>query len=293
MDRARRASDAACADAEAPAPPADDPLWYKDAVIYQLHVKAFFDSNDDGIGDFRGLTEQARLHPGAGRQHDLAAAVLSVAAADDGYDVADYHNVHPQYGTRDDFRHFVREAHRARPAGDHRAGRSTTPPTSIRGSRPRAARRAGSRQARLLRLERRPDSSTPARASSSPTPRPPTGPGTRSRKRTTGTASSATSPTSTSTTRSVLKAVIRTMRFWLDMGVDGFRLDAIPYLFEREGTNNENLPETHAVIKQIRAVARRALPRTACCSPRPTSGPRTCASTSATATSATWPTTSR
>ena len=67
------------------------------------------------------------------------------------------------------------------------------------------------------------------------------------------------------------------MRFWLDMGVDGFRLDAIPYLVEREGTNNENLPETHAVLKQIRARARRALPRTACCSPRPTSGPRTCA----------------
>jgi glycosidase len=82
------------------------------------------------------------------------------------------------------------------------------------------------------------------------------------------------------------------MRFWLDMGVDGLRLDAIPYLIEREGTNNENLRETHEVIKQMRAASIRAT-RTACCWPRPTCGRRTCASTSATATSATWPTTSR
>ena len=83
------------------------------------------------------------------------------------------------------------------------------------------------------------------------------------------------------------------MRFWLDMGVDGFRLDAIPYLIERDGTNNENLPETHDVLKQMRAELDRQLPATASCSPRPTSGPRTCASTSATATSATWRSTSR
>ena len=83
------------------------------------------------------------------------------------------------------------------------------------------------------------------------------------------------------------------MRRWLDMGVDGFRLDAIPYLCEREGTNNENLPETHAIIKQIRARARRLRARASCCWPRPTSGPRTSAPISATATNATWPTTSR
>ena len=81
-----------------------DPLWFKDAVIYEVHVRAFFDSNGDGIGDFRGLTAEARVHPGPRRQHDLAAALLSVAARDDGYDIADYHNMHPQYGTRADFR---------------------------------------------------------------------------------------------------------------------------------------------------------------------------------------------
>ena len=83
------------------------------------------------------------------------------------------------------------------------------------------------------------------------------------------------------------------MRFWLDLGVDGFRLDAIPYLFEREGTNNENLPETHEVIKAApRARSTRNYPDR-CCSPRRTSGRRTCASTSATATNATWRSTSR
>ena len=82
------------------------------------------------------------------------------------------------------------------------------------------------------------------------------------------------------------------MHFWLDMGVDGLRLDAIPYLIEREGTNNENLPETHAVLKKIRA-GRCSTTPTACCSPRPTNGRRTRAPISATATNATWRSTSR
>ena len=94
---------------------------------------------------------------------------------------------------------------------------------------------------------------------------------------TTGTASSRTSPISTSTTRTSCSAVIRVMRYWLDMGVDGMRLDAIPYLCERDGTNNENLPETHAVLKHDARRARRALPRTGSSSPRRTSGRRTCA----------------
>jgi glycosidase len=89
-----------------------------------------------------------------------------------------------------------------------------------------------------------------------------------------------------------MSAVLRIMRFWLDMGVDGFRLDAIPYLVEREGTNNENLRETHAVIKQLRA-AIDAITRTASCSPRRINGRRTCANISATATNATWRITSR
>jgi glycosidase len=90
----------------------------------------------------------------------------------------------------------------------------------------------------------------------------------------------------------VLKEVLSVMRFWLDMGVDGLRLDAVPYLVEREGTNNENLPETHDILKQIRAELDASIP-IACCWRRPTSGRRIRRIISATATNATWRSTSR
>ena len=90
----------------------------------------------------------------------------------------------------------------------------------------------------------------------------------------------------------VFRAIVNVMRFWLDLGVDGLRLDAVPYLIEREGTNNENLPETHEILRRLRHEMDRATP-TACCSPRPTNGPRTCCNISARATNATWRFTSR
>jgi len=95
---------------EAPRP--DDPLWYKDAVIYQLHVKAFYDSNDDGIGDFRGLTQKLAYIRDLGVNAVWLLPFYPSPQKDDGYDVADYHNIHPNYGTRADFRIFVREVHR-------------------------------------------------------------------------------------------------------------------------------------------------------------------------------------
>ncbi len=88
-----------------------DPYWYKDAVIYQLHVKAFFDSNDDGIGDLRGLTEKLDYVKDLGVNTIWLLPFYPSPLRDDGYDVADYHNVHPNYGTRADFREFVHEAH--------------------------------------------------------------------------------------------------------------------------------------------------------------------------------------
>ena len=91
----------------------------------------------------------------------------------------------------------------------------------------------------------------------------------------------------------VRRELLDVMRFWLDKGLDGFRCDAVPYLFEREGTNCENLPETHEFLREIRAHHRRPLPGAASCWPRPTSGRPTSAPTSATATSSTWPSTSR
>src|ERR1043165_3799595 len=109
MDRPVAAIAASEVDA---AQPDDSPFWYRDVVIYQLHVKAFFDSNDDGIGDFRGLTQKLEYIRDLGVNAIWLLPFYPSPLRDDGYDVADYHNIHPQYGTRADFRHFLREAHR-------------------------------------------------------------------------------------------------------------------------------------------------------------------------------------
>src|ERR1700754_1809792 len=92
-------------------PEGSDALWYKDAIIYELHVKAFFDSNNDGIGDFRGLSEKLDYVQELGVNTLWLLPFYPSPMRDDGYDVADYHNIHPAYGTRQDFRTFVREAH--------------------------------------------------------------------------------------------------------------------------------------------------------------------------------------
>src|ERR1700683_4327510 len=93
----------------------DDPLWYKDAVIYQLNVKSFFDSNDDGIGDFAGLTSKLDYIKSLGVNTIWLMPFYPSPLKDDGYDIADYQNVHPQFGTLDDFCVMLREAHRLRP----------------------------------------------------------------------------------------------------------------------------------------------------------------------------------
>jgi len=246
-------------DTQAAAPPSQgivagtsDALWYKDAIVYELHVKAFHDSNNDGIGDFLGLAEKLDYIRDLGVNTVWLLPFYPSPMRDDGYDVADYHNVAPAYGTRHDFRHFVREAHR-------RDLRIITElivnHTSDQHPWFQAARRAPK------------DSDKRNFYVWSDDP-----------KRYAGTRIIFTDTEKSNWTwddlaqqyywhrffshqpdlnfdnPKVLKAIFRTMRFWLDMGVDGFRLDAIPYLVEREGTNNENLPETHAVIKQIRAL---------------------------------------
>ena len=159
---------------------ADDPLWYKDAIIYELHVKAFFDSNDDGIGDFRGPDREARLPPGPGRHAHLAAAVLPVAAARRRL----RHRRLPRRPPA--LRHAARTSARSCARRTQRGMRVITElvinHTSDQHPWFQAARRAppGSPEARLLRLERHRPEVRRARASSSPTPRRRTGPGTRS-----------------------------------------------------------------------------------------------------------------
>ena len=229
----------------------DDPLWYKDAVIYQLNVKAFFDSNDDGIGDFQGVTSKLGYIRDLGVNTIWLMPFYPSPLRDDGYDIADYTDIHPQYGTLDDFRVMLLEAHRL---GLKVVTELIINHTSDQHPWFQAARKApaGSperefyvwsdtdekyRDTRIIFLD------------------------TESSNWTFDPVAKAYywhrffshQPDLNFDNPRVMEAVLQIMRFWLDMGVDGFRLDAIPYLVEREGTNNENLRETHEVIKELRA----------------------------------------
>ena len=228
-----------------------DELWFKDAIVYQLHVKAFADSNSDGIGDFVGLTQKLDY------LHELGVTTLWLLpfypspGRDDGYDISDYRRINPDFGTMHQFRRFMQEAKRRKlrvitelvinhTSDQHpwfKRARRHRPDSDARNwyvwsdtDQRYAATRiifsdteksnwAWDAQAQAYYWHRffshQPDLNYD-------NPR-------------------------------VILAMVQVMRRWLDMGVDGFRLDAIPYLVEREGTNNENLPETHSVIKRIRA----------------------------------------
>jgi maltose alpha-D-glucosyltransferase/alpha-amylase len=230
---------------------ADDSLWYKDAVIYQVNVKSFFDSNDDGIGDFKGLTSKLEYIRDLGVNTIWLMPFYPSPLKDDGYDIADYQNVHPQFGTLDDFRAMLREAHGL---GLKVVTELVINHTSDQHPWFQAARKAppGSPQRDFYVW-----SDTDQKYA-----------GTRIIFTDTETSNWAWDPVANAyywhrffshqpdlnfDNPAVMKAVLQIMRFWFDMGVDGFRLDAIPYLVEREGTNNENLRETHAVIKELRA----------------------------------------
>jgi maltose alpha-D-glucosyltransferase / alpha-amylase len=241
-----------------PASPGKDPLWYKDAVIYQLHVKSFFDGNDDGIGDFPGLIQKLDYIVSLGVDTIWLLPFYPSPRRDDGYDIADYRGVHPDYGRLADARRFISEAH-AR--GLRVITELVINHTSDQHPWFQRARRA------------RPGSS--ARDfyvwSDSDTRYA----GTRIIFCDTETSNWSWDPVANAfywhrfyshqpdlnfDNPQVLRAVLAVMRFWLDLGVDGLRLDAVPYLKEREGTNNENLPETHEVLRSIRAELDRLYP---------------------------------
>ena len=231
--------------------PAREPLWYKDAVIYQLHVKAFFDSNDDGIGDFKGLTRRLDYVKDLGVNTLWLLPFYPSPLKDDGYDIADYEKVHPDYGTIADFKQFIREAHRR---GLRVITELVINHTSDQHPWFQAARRAPPGSAkRNYYVWSDTDTKWP-----------------ETRIIFTDTESSnwtwdpvakayywhrffSHQPDLNFDNPNVLRAVLRVMSFWFDLGVDGMRLDAIPYLIERDGTNNENLPETHTVLKKMRA----------------------------------------
>ena len=236
---------------EAASQAVDDPLWYKDAVIYQVNVKAFFDSNDDGMGDFKGLTSKLDYIKDLGVNTIWLMPFYPSPLKDDGYDIAVYEDVHPQYGTLDDFRVMLEDA--------HKRGLKVITELVVNHTSDQHAWFQAARQAPAGSPERNfyVWSDTDQKYK-----------GTRIIFTDTEVSNWTWDPVAKAyfwhrffshqpdlnfDNPAVLEAIFRTMRFWLDMGVDGFRLDAIPYLVERDGTNNENLPETHVVIKQLRA----------------------------------------
>jgi maltose alpha-D-glucosyltransferase/alpha-amylase len=231
-------------------PVSTDPLWYKDAIIYELHVRSFFDSNDDGIGDFPGLIQKLDYIQDLGVNTIWLLPFYPSPLRDDGYDIKHYRDVNPSYGSMRDFRQFLKEAH-AR--GLRVFTELVVNHTSDQHSWFQAARRAPAGSAKRNYYVWSDTGREYA--------------GARIIFTDTETSNWTWDPVAKAyywhrffshqpdlnyDNTHVLRALLRVMHFWLDMGVDGLRLDAVPYLIEREGTNCENLPETHRILKQMR-----------------------------------------
>ena len=229
----------------------DDPLWYRDAVIYQLNVKAFFDSNNDGMGDFQGVTAKLDYVKDLGVNTIWLMPFYPSPLRDDGYDIAEYEDVHPQYGSLADFREMMAEAHKRglrvitelvinHTSSDHpwfKAARLAPPGSPERNFYVWSDTDQIYQGTRIIFTDTETSNWTWDPVA----------------KQYYWHRFFSHQPDLNFDNPAVMEAILKTMRFWLDMGVDGFRLDAIPYLVERDGTSNENLPETHAVIKQLRA----------------------------------------
>ncbi len=239
-------------------PVTDRPDWYKDAIIYELHLRSFYDANNDGIGDLPGLIEKLDYIQDLGVTAIWLLPFFPSPLRDDGYDVADYRGVHQSYGTLGDFRHLVREAHKR---GIRIVIELVVNHTSDQHPWFQRARKAkpGSVARNFYVWS---DSAEKYQ-------------GTRIIFTDTETSNWTWDPEAGAyywhrffshqpdlnfDNPHVVRAMVNTMRFWFALGIDGLRLDAIPYLCEREGTSNENLPETHAIIKQLRAAVDREYP---------------------------------
>jgi maltose alpha-D-glucosyltransferase/alpha-amylase len=226
------------------------PEWYKDVVVYQLHVKAFFDANNDGIGDFAGLMQKLDYVQDLGCSAVWLLPFYPSPLRDDGYDIADYRRINPAYGSMRDFRRFVREAHRRgiriitelvinHTSDQHvwfQRARKAKPGSAARNFYVWSDTDQKYLDTRIIFLDTETSNWTwdpEAQAyfwhrfySHQPdlnfdNPR-------------------------------VFREIVSVLHHWMEMGVDGMRLDAVPYLCEREGTNNENLPESHEILRRIR-----------------------------------------
>jgi maltose alpha-D-glucosyltransferase/alpha-amylase len=225
-----------------------DPLWFKRAVFYEVHVRGFFDGNDDGSGDLRGLTDKLDYLQWLGIDCIWLLPMYPSPLRDGGYDIADYFAVHPDYGTVDDFRILVEAAHQRgiRVIADLVVNHTSADHPWFQEAREGGAKRdwyvwsdtdERYQEARIIFLD------------------------TEVSNWTWDPIANAYywhrffshQPDLNYDNPEVRQAMLNVLRFWLDLGIDGFRLDAVPYLYEREGTNCENLPETHEYLKQLRA----------------------------------------
>lgn len=230
----------------------EESLWYRNAVIYQIHVKAFLDTTRDGYGDFRGLSEKLDYLAGLGVTALWLLPFCPSPLKDDGYDISDYYGVHPTYGTLQDLREFVDAAHSR---GLKIIGELVINHTSDQHHWFQTARRSpkGSPERDFYVWSDTPDRYRDARIIFTDT---------EPSNWTWDNVAQAYywhrffhhQPDLNFDNPLVQAEMIKVMRFWLDQGLDGLRLDAVPYLFERDGTNCENLPETHAYLKKMRAV---------------------------------------
>jgi len=228
-----------------------DPLWYKDAVIYELHVRTFADGNDDGTGDFRGLISKLDYLAELGVTCIWLLPFFPSPLRDDGYDIADYFTVHPSYGTLDDFREFLNAAHER---GMQVMIELVINHTSDQHPWFQRARLApqGSVERDYYVWSETIDKYRGVRIIFTDT---------ETSNWTWDDKAGAYywhrffshQPDLNFDNPAVVEELLRVMHFWFEMGVDAMRLDAIPYLIEREGTSCENVPETHVVIKRIRA----------------------------------------
>ncbi|HSD65227.1 MAG TPA: maltose alpha-D-glucosyltransferase [Vicinamibacteria bacterium] len=226
-----------------------DDLWYKDAVFYELHVKAYADANGDGMGDFPGLVGRLDHLKSLGVDCVWLLPMYPSPFRDDGYDISDYCAIHPQYGTLDDFRAFL--------AAAHERGLKVLTELVVNHT---SDQHPWFKEARSSRDNPKRDyyvwSDTDDRYR-----------GVRVVFRDTEMSNWAWDPVSKAyywhrffshqpdlnfDNPTVREEIWRAMRFWLELGVDGFRVDAVPYLVEREGTSCENLPETHEVMREMR-----------------------------------------
>jgi maltose alpha-D-glucosyltransferase / alpha-amylase len=227
-----------------------DPLWFKRAVFYEIHIRGFFDSNDDGAGDLRGIQDKLDYLQWLGVDCIWLLPMYASPLRDGGYDIADFFQIHPDYGTVEDFRNLVEAAHERgiRIIADLVVNHTSSDHPWFQESRSSPDSPKRDWYVWSDNDERYPDAriifvdSEPSNWTWDPVA------GQYYWHR-----FFSHQPDLNYDNAEVREAMLEVLRFWLDLGIDGFRLDAVPYLFEREGTNGENLPETHDFLRRLRA----------------------------------------